>query len=77
MLIHKNLKKFLELIYNEDMNFNSITPKDLYKNFKNNEYYSIKNFCLDNNLIIIEHNKINLTGFGVEFFNILKKCKKI
>lgn len=77
MIIHKELKNFLEIIYFQELDFNTITTFKLRKEFKNNEYYKLKNFCIENDLIIIEHHKINLTSSGIEFFKILKKCKKI
>lgn len=77
MIIHKNLLKFLEIIYNNDLNFNNITETKLKESFKNNEYYILKDFCIKNELININYRKINLTYYGIDFFKILKKCKNI
>jgi len=77
MIIHKQLIKFLELIYIKNLDFTPISDFELRKHFKNNEYYNIKLFCIENELIIIEYHKINLTSIGNDFFIILKKFKKI
>jgi hypothetical protein len=77
MIIHKNLINFLELIHNKNLNFQAITECELRSQLKNNEYYNLKLFCLQNDLVIINRHEINLTVFGLEFFKILKKCRKI
>jgi hypothetical protein len=77
MIIHKGLKHFLELIFIKNLNFSSITERELRKEFKNNEYYQLKLFCLENELIQISFHEINLTLIGMEFFKILKKLNKI
>lgn len=77
MIINKELKKFLEIIYNKNMNLESILECELRKSFKNNQFYNLRNFCIDNELIIIEYHKINLTKRGNNLFNILKECKNI
>jgi hypothetical protein len=77
MIIHKNLKKFLEIIYYSNMDFKPINELDLKNNFKINEYYNIKLFCLQNDLIKIEFHKINLTKIGMEFFIILNKLRNV
>lgn len=76
MIIHKKLKTFLEFIYKKDLDFSSIHESDLRREFKNNEYYQLKNFCLENKLIVIEFHEVNLTGIGLDFVNILKKITK-
>lgn len=77
MIIHKNLINFLELIHNKNLNFQAITEYELRHQLKNNEYYNLKLFCLENNIIIINYHDINLTVYGLEFFKILKKLRKI
>jgi hypothetical protein len=77
MIIHKNLLKFLEIIYYSNMDFKSINEIDLKKAFKINEYYNLKIFCIQNDLIIIEFHNINLTKLGLDFFNNLKKFRNI
>jgi hypothetical protein len=77
MIIHKKLKLFLEKIYIKNLDFSQIKENELRKCFKNNEYYNLKSFCLENELIDIEYHKINLTNIGINLFNILKKMKKI
>ena len=73
MIIHKNLFNFLEKIYIKNMDFTNIKECELKTYFKNNEYYLLKNFCIEYKLINIEYHKINLTKNGVSLFNILKK----
>jgi hypothetical protein len=77
MIIHKKLKPFLELIFMKGLRFQTISCKELSKNFKNNEYYNLKNFCLENELIEMHSREISLTINGIEFFNFLKKLRKI
>lgn len=80
MIINKKLlelKTFLQIIYFKNQDFSSIKENELRCAFKNNEYYNLKLFCLDNELIKIEYHEINLTIQGIEFFNILKKLKKL
>ena len=76
MIIHKGLKEFLEIIFISNLDFKPISEHDLRKQFKNNQYYNIKLFCKENNLITIEYHKINLTNDGINLFKILKKLQK-
>lgn len=72
---NKKLFKFLEIIFKEYSVCNEISEIMLRKNFKNNEYYNIKKYCLDNNLIELSYHKYTLTNLGLGFFNFLKKLK--
>jgi len=71
-MINKNLILFLEKIINYDLNFNPISINELKSFFKNNEYYNLKNFCLENNLIIFEYGKVIPTKKGRELHNVIK-----
>lgn len=77
MIIHKNLKNFLEIIENADLNLQPICEHDLRKKFKNNEYYNLIKFCLLNEIIFIEYSKIYLTSTGKNLFTFLKNCKNL
>jgi hypothetical protein len=72
-----HLEKFLELINMYNIDFKKCPNKVLYNNFKNNEYYILKNFCEINNLIIKEYKYIELTQKGKEVFTNLKKWRLI
>jgi hypothetical protein len=76
MIINKDLKIFIELIYTENLNFKSISECDLRKQLKNNAYYNIRLFCLENKIITIKFHEINLTLFGMEFFKAINKLEK-
>ena len=75
MIIHKELKRFLEIIYIKNIDFKPILECELRKEFKNNEYYKLKNFCFDNNLINVNYHEMNLTVDGIELFKSLNKIK--
>jgi hypothetical protein len=77
MIIHKELKRFLEVIYLKNLDFKDISEYELRKQFKNNEYYQLLKFCILNNLLIIEFKHINLTLEGINFFKILKNLNNI
>ena len=78
IIIHKSLFKFLEIIFINDVNYyKPITKKELKTFFKNNEYYNLESFCIENNLINIEYDKIITTDLGKQFFTILKRMRKL
>lgn len=77
MMINPLLFKFLEIVQQHSLNFNEITKHDLKKEFKNNQFYNIEQFCLINKLIHINYNKYSLTLQGITFFNFLKIYIKI
>lgn len=76
-MINKLLYDFLEKIFIANIDFKSISEHDLKKYFKNNQYYRIKNFCLNNKLIENGYHKLSLTQSGLYLFNFLKNNIKV
>jgi len=72
MIIHKNLKLFLHEIYISDSKLEPIQKHDLKKYFKKNEYYLLEKFCIINELIIFEYEKVYLTNKGYKLYEVIK-----
>jgi hypothetical protein len=75
MIINPLIIKFLEIIDNKDLSFTPINECDLKKEFKQNQYYQLKKFCIDNKLININYHIITLSMDGKYIFNSLKTLK--
>ena len=76
-MINKLLYIFLEKIFIYNTDFKDITEIELKRTFKNNQYYNLKKFCLQNKLINNGFHKISLTQEGLTLFNFLKNYIKI
>ena len=74
-MIDKELFNFLKILYDIDNKLNTITEQEVKKLFKNNKYYNVRKYCLDNNFIKIEYNNVYLTFDGLAFFKNLNKLR--